>query len=92
MGVFFLRVIDDLVGGAVFDHRALLQDHDVVADLRHYSQIVRDIKGGNARVADRFLDCGQHVDLGGHVERGCGFVKHHQIGLGTQCKSRHAAL
>ena len=43
-------------------------------------------------VRDGFLDRHQNVDLGGHVQRRCRFVEHHQIRLGTQRQRGHATL
>ena len=92
MGVFFLRVVDDLVNGAVFNHLALLQDHDMVRNLCNHRKVVGDIEGRNTGVADGVLDRGQHVDLRGHIQCRCRFVKHHQIRFRAEREGRHAAL
>ncbi len=87
-----MRVVDDLINAAVFNHIAHLQHHDVVGHLRNNGQIVGDIQRPNPGVADRSLDRHQHVDLRRHIQRGGGFVEHHQIGLRAQRKRGHAAL
>ena len=92
LGICLARVVDDPVSGAIFDHFAHFQDHDVVRHLRHHRQVVRDVKRGNAGFTNGLLDCHQHVDLGGHIERRGRFVKHHQIGFGAERQRRHAAL
>src|SRR5690606_32942374 len=71
--VILLRLIDDLLGLAPFDELSMSQDHDLVCDLRNDGEVMCYVQGSNARVADRILDRGENVDLGGDVERGGGF-------------------
>ena len=79
-------------GAAPFDQPAVPQHHDLVGDLRHHGEVVGDVEGGDAGVADRVLDGRQHVDLGGDVERGGRLVEDDQVGLGAQRHGGHRAL
>ena len=87
-----MRCVDDLIGGAIFHLFAVAQHKDMVGNLRHDGQIMGDIQCCHPGFADGAFDGGQDVDLGGHIQRGGGFVKDHQIGLGAKRHRRHHAL
>ena len=92
LGIFIGRVVDDLVRGAVFDHEATAQHHDVIGHLGHHGQIMRDVERGHTGIDDRLFDRSQHFDLRRHVQRGRGFVKDHEVGFRAQCHRCHHAL
>ena len=64
----------------------------MVGDLRDNRQIMRDIDGGGAFFLDHLLESFQHLNLGGHVERGRRLVKNEQVRLAAQRHRRHKAL
>ena len=91
-GIAFLRRVDDLPRRAIFDLLAISQHQNVVRNLRDDGKIMGDVQGRHPGIADGLLDRGQHLDLGCHVQRRRGFVKHHQIRFGTQRHRRHRPL
>ena len=91
-GIVLARRLDDLAGLAVFDRLAMAQHHDLVGDLGDDGQIMRDVKRGGAGFLDGVLDGGQHVKLGGHVQRRRRLVEDDQIGARAQRHRRHRPL
>ena len=92
VGVFLARFLDDLAGLAPFDQLAVAQHHDLVGHLGDDGEVVGDVERGDAGIADRVLDRGQHVDLRRHVERGGRLVEDDQVRLRAQRHGRHDAL
>ena len=64
----------------------------MVGHLRHDREVMRDIKRRHAGIADGFLDRGQNLDLGCHIQRRGRLVEDHQIGFRAQRQCRHRAL
>ena len=91
-GVLFPRRRDHLPRLADFDRLSVAQHHDAVRDLRDYGQIVADVNGGGVQLPDRILDRGEHLDLGGHVQRGGRLVEDDQIRLARHGHRHHRAL
>ena len=90
--VVLARRLDDLLHRAVFDHLAVAQHHDVVGDLRDDGEVVGDVERRGAGLVDGALDRREHVDLGGHVERGRRLVEDDEVGLRAERHRRHRAL
>ena len=91
-GIGVARMVDDLVGAALFHDLTAIQHDDVVGHLRHHGEVVGYVDRGRILLLDDFLECFQHLDLRGHVEGGSRFVQHHQVGLAAQRHGRHQAL
>ena len=92
VGVFLARLLDDLPRAAPFDQLAVAQHHDLVRHLGHHGKIMGDVERGDAGIADGVLDRRQHIDLGGHVERGGGFVEDDQVWLRAERHGGHDTL
>ncbi len=90
--VFLARRLQDLVGGAVLDHLAVAQHHDVVGDLRDHREIVGDVDRRRAVLANQFSERCQHLDLRGDVEGGRRLVKDQNVGLRRHRHRRHRPL
>ena len=72
--------VPDLPVVAAFHDAALVHHHDTVGDVAHHGQVVRDEEVGQAEVPLQFHQQVQYLCLHRHVERGNGFVQHHQGG------------
>ena len=79
------RVAQHLGGGAGLDHHTGLHHHHLVGDLGHHTEVVGDEQHGRALAFLQVLDEFQDLRLGGHVERGGGFVADQQGGFHGQC-------
>jgi hypothetical protein len=53
---------------------------------------VGDVDRGGVELFDDVADRGQHLDLGGHVERGGGLVEDDQVGTAGHGHRGHRAL
>ena len=78
--VVLRRVIDDAVGRSFFHKVAVAQHHDAVGHLGDDCEIVADIDGGRIELPDHVLDRGEHLDLGGDVERRRRLVEDDEVG------------
>ncbi len=79
-GVVVPRVGEDAVGGAGFDHVALLHHHDLVRHGADDAQVVADEDIGEAPFALEVAQEVDDLDLDGHVEGGGGFVEDDEPG------------
>ena len=92
LGVGLARCGQDLRRRAGLDHLAVAQDQDAVGDLGHHGEVVADVEGGRAVVADRLPHRGQDLDLGGDVERGGRLVEDDEVGPAGQRHRHHRPL
>ena len=92
LGIGMLRFVDDRLDRAGFLDLAIIENDDMVGDLRHHRKVMRHIDGRRALFLDHLLEGFQHLDLGGHVKRRRWLVKHQQVGLAAQRHGRHQPL
>ena len=71
---------------------AVVEHHHVVGDLGDDGEIVRDVDRRRPLPGDDLLEGFQHLDLGGHVQRGRRFVQHEQFWAGAQRHRHHQSL
>ncbi len=64
----------------------------MVGDLGDHRKVVCDIDRGRTFFLDHLLEGFQHLDLGGHVERGRRLVQDKQVRLAAQGHGRHQTL
>ena len=86
------RVVDDLVRGPPLLDVARVEHHDVVRDLRHHGEVVGHVDGGGALLLDDRLECLEHLDLRGDVQRGGRLVEDQQVRIAAECHRRHQPL
>ena len=79
LGVLVLRLVEDLVGVALLHDLAAVEHDDAVGHLGDDREIVGDVECGGARLLDHVLERGQHLDLGGDVDRGGRLVEHEHV-------------
>ena len=91
-GVVLLRLEQDLSRIAEFDDLAVPQHHDSIRDLRDDREVVGDVEGRGAMLANELAEGGEALDLSGHVKRGCRLVEDEDVGLGDHRHRRHHAL
>ena len=92
LGIGVLGLVDDGLDRSCFFDLAIVENDDMVGDLRDNRQIMCDIDGGGTFFLDHLLEGFQHLNLGGHVERGRRLVKNEQVRLAAQRHRRHQAL
>ena len=90
--VLVLRLVEDLVGVALLHDLAAVEHDDAVGHLRDHREIVGDVEGGGARLPDHVLERGQHLDLGGDVDRGGRLVEHQHVRPARHRHHREQAL
>ena len=91
-GVVLRGGLQHAVHRAFFHLFTMAQNLDAVCHLRDHRQVMRDVQRGGAKLADQRLDQDQHLDLGGDVQRGRGFVEHQDVGAAGHGHGRHGAL
>ena len=83
-GVGVLGVVEDAVGGAVFDDPAVLHDGDAVsgliAGLGDDGEVVRDEERGEVVLRTEVAEEGEDLGLDGDVEGGGGLVGDEELG------------
>ncbi len=87
-----VRVVEDLVDGAVLDGAAAVHDHDLVGDLGHHAEVVGD--GDDAALVP-LLHLADDVDdlrLDGDVQRRGGLVGDEDVGVAADGHGDHGAL
>ncbi len=84
--------LQDLARIAELDHFPASQHHDAVGDLGDDGEIVGDVEGRCAVLADELPERGEAFDLGRHVERGGRLVEDENVRLGDHRHRRHHAL
>ncbi|MFO1061410.1 MAG: hypothetical protein U1E53_31130 [Dongiaceae bacterium] len=91
-GVVLLRRRDDLPGRTLLDDAPVAQHDDARRDLGDHREVVADIDRGGVLGAEGVLDCLQHVDLRGDVERRRRLVQHQQLRRAGHRHGGHDAL
>ena len=91
-GVGMLGLADDGLDRAGFLDLAVVENNDMVGDLGDHRKVVCDIDRGRTFFLDHLLEGFQHLDLGGHVERGRRLVQDKQVRLAAQGHGRHQTL
>jgi hypothetical protein len=81
-----------LAGVVLFNQLPIAQHHDAVSQLGDHGQVMSDIDGGRIEPAGDFLDGGQHLNLGGHVQGRGGLVENDDIGLAAHGHGHHGPL
>ena len=91
-GVGVSGIAQQIARRLLLDLRAVAQHLDAVRDLGDHREVVRDVQRGDAGLAHRLADDGQHLDLGGDVEGRRGLVEDHEIGPARKRHGGHGAL
>ena len=84
--------VDDGIGWPAFLNLAIVQNDDIVGDLRHNGQIMRYVDRSRPLVPDHFLECLENFDLGCHIQGGRRFVKDKQVRTSAQRHGSHQSL
>ncbi len=92
LGVVLLGLLQHLAGRRLLHFLAVAQHHDAVGHLRHHGQVMGDVDRGRVELLDDVAHGGQHLDLGGHIERGGRFVEDDEVGPAGHGHGRHGAL
>ena len=85
-------MVEDLVGGAVFDDVAAVHHGDVVGDLVDHAQVVGDEDDGDAVALLQLPEQLEDGMLDGDVEGGGGLVGNQDVGVAGQRHGDHDAL
>ena len=68
LGVFLLRVVEEIVGRTVFNHLAVLHHDDLISHLPHHSEVVRNKQVGQIHLFLQLSEQFEHLSLHHHVE------------------------
>ena len=77
--------VKQIGGRRLFDQTAQIQNTDAVGHVLHHSQVMTDKQISQAELVLQIAHQVQHLGLHRHIQRGCGFVAHNQLGFGCQC-------
>ena len=92
LGVLLARRIEDRVRGADLHQLAVLHHRDLIGDLRHHAEVVRDEHDTGAVPLLQLADEAQDLGLRRHVERGGRFVRHQDLRVEDQRHGDHRTL
>ena len=92
LGVVLLGLREHGAGVRLLDLVSLEQHLDAVGHLRHDREIVRDVERGGVELIDDVTDGGEHLDLGGDVERGGRLVEDDEVGPAAHRHRGHRPL
>jgi hypothetical protein len=76
--------MEELAHRGILDDLALIEHGQVIADLGHHAQIMRDEQDGRAVPGLHALDQAQDLFLHRDIQRGGGFIRHDQFRLGGE--------
>ena len=80
------------MGSALLLDVARVEHHDVIRDLGHHGEVVRDVDGGCPFLLDDRLERLEHLDLGGDVQSGGRLVEDQQVRIAAQRHCGHQPL
>ena len=92
LGVGFLGVEEDLLGGAAFDDFAFVHDDDVVGDVFDDADVVGDEEVGEVVFVLELHEEVEDLCADGEVERGDGLVADDHFGFEGECACDADAL
>ncbi len=68
LGVFLLRVVEEVVGRTVLHHLAVLHHDDLISHLPHHSEVMRNKELGQIHLYLQLSKQFEHLSLHHHVE------------------------
>ena len=68
-------MVNNLVRRALLHYLTTIENDDLVRHLGDYGEVVGNIDRGRIFFLNYFFKGFQNLDLGGHIERGGGFVE-----------------
>ena len=77
----FKRPFGKLFGGGTFHNTAMVHDGNIVAHMRHHSQIVTDHDIGQAQITAQAAQKVKDLGLNGDIKCGCRFIKQKDLGF-----------
>ena len=92
LGVGGLWVVINLVSGAYLFNFPFVHDHDAVADVVHYGEVVGNEDDGEAKFFFEVVEEVQHLRLHAYVQRGNRFIAHNKRWIQSQCTCYDDAL
>ena len=92
LGVFVLRVVEDLRGRPGLHDEALAHDGDPVGEVGHHAHVVGDEHNGAVQFVPQVAHEVKDFGLDGHVEGGGGLVGNQQLRVAGERLRDHGAL
>ena len=86
------RILVDGAHIAVLHRLSAVHDHDVLGDLRHNAEVMRDENDGCAHLFLQLLQQAHNLRLNRHVQRGRWFVRNQDFRVARQRHGNHNAL